>query len=150
MRFLKWRLDQRKTTNEWPNRTKQGDKTVRKPGGRPGVTTPNNGPDFHSIYGIMTLKSTRIYGIMGTNFSGKMARTRQMIGRDTPAPPSPRPETALPNKILQFSSAIFCYNQHYCRFHRVSAPRFKHSKAGFSISVSYIDCMTSKTEKKKF
>ena len=32
----------------------------------------------------MTLKSTRIYGIMGTNVSGKMARPRQMIGRDTP------------------------------------------------------------------
>ena len=44
----------------------------------------NYGPDFHSIYGIMTLKSTRTYGIMGTNFSGKMARPRQMIGRDTP------------------------------------------------------------------
>ena len=26
----------------------------------------------------MTLKSTRIYGIMGTNFSGKMARPRQI------------------------------------------------------------------------
>ena len=46
----------------------------------------NYGPHFHSIYGIMTLKSTRIYGIMGTNFSGKMARPRQMIGRDTPPP----------------------------------------------------------------
>ena len=46
----------------------------------------NYGPDFDSIYGIMTLKSTRIYGIMGTNFSGKMARPRQMIGRDTPPP----------------------------------------------------------------
>ena len=34
----------------------------------------NYGPDFHSIYGIMTLKCTRIYGIMGINFSGKMAR----------------------------------------------------------------------------
>ena len=35
----------------------------------------------------MTLKSTRIYRIMGTKFSGKMARPRQMIGRDTPPPP---------------------------------------------------------------
>ena len=34
----------------------------------------NYGPDFHSICGIMALKSTRIYGIMGTIFSGKMAR----------------------------------------------------------------------------
>ena len=32
----------------------------------------------------MTLKFTRMYGIMGTYFSGKMARLRQMIGRDTP------------------------------------------------------------------
>ena len=47
----------------------------------------NHGPDLHSIYGIMTLKSTIIYGIMSTNFSGKMARPRQMIGRDTPPPP---------------------------------------------------------------
>ena len=44
----------------------------------------NYGPDFHSIYGTMTLKSTRTYGITGTNFSGKMARPRQKIGRDTP------------------------------------------------------------------
>ena len=35
----------------------------------------------------MTLKSTRIYGVMGTKFSGKMARPRQMIGRDIPPPP---------------------------------------------------------------
>ena len=35
----------------------------------------------------MTIKSTRSYGIMGTKFSGKMARPRQMIGRDTPPPP---------------------------------------------------------------
>ena len=32
----------------------------------------------------MTLKSTRIYGIMDTNFSGKIARPRKKIGRDTP------------------------------------------------------------------
>ena len=41
----------------------------------------NYGPYFHAIYGIMTLESTRIYGIIGTNFSGKMARPRQMIGQ---------------------------------------------------------------------
>ena len=35
----------------------------------------------------MTLKSTRIYGIMGTNFLGKMERPSQKIGRDTPPPP---------------------------------------------------------------
>ena len=46
----------------------------------------NYGPDFHSMYGIMTLKSTRIYGIIGTNFSGTMARPCQIIGRDTPPP----------------------------------------------------------------
>ena len=46
----------------------------------------NYGPDFHLIYGIMILKFTRIYGIKGTNFSGKMARPRQMICRDTPPP----------------------------------------------------------------
>ena len=46
-------------------------------------TFRNYGPDFYSICGIMTLKSTRIYGIMGTKFSGKMARPRQMLGRDT-------------------------------------------------------------------
>ena len=33
------------------------------------------------------------------------------------------------------------------RFHRLSAPRFKHLKADFSISVSYMPCMTSKTRK---
>ena len=37
-------------------------------------------PDIHSIRGIMGLKSTRIYGIMGNNFSGKMARPRHIIG----------------------------------------------------------------------
>ena len=40
--------------------------------------------DFHSIYGTAAPKFTRIYGIMGTSFSGKMARPRPMIGRDTP------------------------------------------------------------------
>ena len=40
----------------------------------------NYGPYFHSICGIMALKSIRIYGFMGINFSGKMARPRQMIG----------------------------------------------------------------------
>ena len=39
----------------------------------------------------MTLKSTRIYGIMGTNFSGKMARPCQKIGRDTPPCTRPSP-----------------------------------------------------------
>ena len=32
----------------------------------------------------MALKSTRIYGIMGTNFLGKMARPRHIIGWVTP------------------------------------------------------------------
>ena len=58
MRFLKWRLDQRKTTNEWPNRTKQGDKTVRKPGGRPGVTTPNTKTTLRA-YSFGHLKSAK-------------------------------------------------------------------------------------------
>ena len=40
----------------------------------------NYGPDIYSICGIMALKSTRIYGIMGTNFSGKMAPPRHIIG----------------------------------------------------------------------
>ena len=40
----------------------------------------NYGPDIYSICGIMALKSTRIYGIMGINFSGKMARPRHIIG----------------------------------------------------------------------
>ena len=40
----------------------------------------NYGPDTYSSCGIMALKSTRIYGIMGTNFSGKMARPRHIIG----------------------------------------------------------------------
>ena len=40
----------------------------------------NYGPDIYSICGIMALKSTRIYGIMGTNFSGKMARPHHIIG----------------------------------------------------------------------
>ena len=40
----------------------------------------NNGPDIYSISRIMVLKSTRIYGIMGTNFSGEMARPRHIIG----------------------------------------------------------------------
>ena len=31
----------------------------------------NYGPDFPSICGIMALKPTRIYGIMGTSFCGK-------------------------------------------------------------------------------
>ena len=39
----------------------------------------NYGPDIYSICGIMALKSTRIYGIMGTNFSGKMARPHHII-----------------------------------------------------------------------
>ena len=56
----------------------------------------NYGPDFHSNYGIMTLKSTRIYGIMGTDFSGKMARPRQKIGRDTPR----ESKTGGPSKYL--------------------------------------------------
>ena len=34
----------------------------------------------------MTLKSTRIYRIMGTNFSGKMAHPSQEISLDTPPP----------------------------------------------------------------
>ena len=40
----------------------------------------NYGPDIYSIYGIMALKSTGIYGIMGTDFSSKVARCRHMIG----------------------------------------------------------------------
>ena len=36
------------------------------------------------MYGIIALKFTRIYGIMGANFSGKIARPCQIIGRDTP------------------------------------------------------------------
>ena len=40
----------------------------------------NYGPDICSICGTLALKSTRIYGIMGTNFSGKMARPRHIIG----------------------------------------------------------------------
>ena len=46
----------------------------------------NYGPDFHSIYGIITLKSTRIYGIMGANFSGKIARPCQKIGEKSIPP----------------------------------------------------------------
>ena len=38
------------------------------------------GPHIYSICGIMALKSTRIYGIMGTNLSGKMARPHHIIG----------------------------------------------------------------------
>ena len=52
------------------------------------------GPYFHSIYEIMSLKSTRIYGIMRTNFSGKLARPRQMIGSDTPRPREKRSYTS--------------------------------------------------------
>ena len=37
-------------------------------------------PDIHSICGIMALKFTRIYGIIGTNFSREMARPRHIIG----------------------------------------------------------------------
>ena len=44
----------------------------------------NYGPDTYSICGIMALKSTRIHGIMGTDFLGKMARPRHIIGRVTP------------------------------------------------------------------
>ena len=40
----------------------------------------NHGPDVYSICGIMALKSCRIYGFMGTNFSGKMGRRRHIIG----------------------------------------------------------------------
>ena len=40
----------------------------------------NYGLDIYSIGGIMALKSTRIYGIMGINFSGKMARPHHKIG----------------------------------------------------------------------
>ena len=40
----------------------------------------NYGPDIYSIFGISALKSTTIYGIMGTNFLGKMARPRCIIG----------------------------------------------------------------------
>ena len=40
----------------------------------------NYGLDIYSICGIMALKSTRIYGIMGTNFSGEMVRPRHIIG----------------------------------------------------------------------
>ena len=47
----------------------------------------NYGSDFGSICRIMPLKSTRIYGIMGTNFSGKMAGPRQMMGCNIPPPP---------------------------------------------------------------
>ena len=39
----------------------------------------NYGPDIYSICEIVALKSTRIYGIMGTNFSGKMARPCHII-----------------------------------------------------------------------
>ena len=38
---------------------------------------PDLWPRFPSICGIMALKSTRIYGIVGTNFLGKMASPRQ-------------------------------------------------------------------------
>ena len=47
----------------------------------------NYGPDTCSICGIMALKSTRIHGIMGTEFLGKMARPGHIIGRVTPPPP---------------------------------------------------------------
>ena len=40
----------------------------------------NYGPEIYSICGIMALKSARIYGIMSTNFSGKMARPLHIIG----------------------------------------------------------------------
>ena len=36
----------------------------------------NYGPGFHSICISMALKSTRIYGIMSTDVSGKMAHPR--------------------------------------------------------------------------
>ena len=41
---------------------------------------PNYAPDTNSICEIMALKSTRIYGIMGTDSLGKMARPRHIIG----------------------------------------------------------------------
>ena len=47
----------------------------------------NYGPDIYSICEIMALKSTRIHGIMGTDFLSKMARPRHIIGRVTPPPP---------------------------------------------------------------
>ena len=50
---------------------------------------------------------------------------------------TPKPETALSN---------FRLFQHF-RFHRLSEPRFKHSKAGFLITVGYVDRMTSNTRK---
>ena len=47
----------------------------------------NYGLDVHSNSGILGLTVFRIYRIIGTNLSGKMARPRQMTGRDTPPPP---------------------------------------------------------------
>ena len=40
----------------------------------------NYGPDTYSICGIMALESTRIHGIMCTDFLGEMARPRHIIG----------------------------------------------------------------------
>ena len=40
----------------------------------------NYGSDIYSICGILALIFSRIYGIMGTNFSGKMVRPRHIIG----------------------------------------------------------------------
>ena len=39
----------------------------------------NYGPDIY-ICGGMALKSTRIYVIMGANFSGKVARPHHIVG----------------------------------------------------------------------
>ena len=47
----------------------------------------NYGPDIYSICGFVALKSTRIYGIMGTNFSAKMARPPSHNMLSYPPPP---------------------------------------------------------------
>ena len=66
----------------------------------------NYGPDIYSICEIMALKSTRIHGIMGTDFLSKMARPRHVIGRVTPPPP-PR-EYLMGNEQVPLKEVVFC------------------------------------------
>ena len=53
----------------------------------------------------MALKSTRIHGIMGTDFLSKMARPRHIIGRVTPPPPR---EYLMGNEQVPLKEVVFC------------------------------------------
>ena len=90
----------------------------------------NYGPDFHSNYRIMTLKFTRIYGIMGTNFSRKMARLRQQIYRDTPPPPPETLTEGLTQKQHTFGECTFCVS--YCAWTYESSVNSIHDKCQLS------------------